>query len=83
MLLPDTGLGKSTTIAERVRQSIASCPWEQDGFQTAVRGGVLQHAGESVENFLRRADELLCQAKALGRNRMEYLPMDPCLAYPV
>lgn len=83
LILPDTDLGKSTIIAERVRQSIASYCWEQDGFQTTISGGVVQYAGESVENLLKRADELLYQAKALGRNRMEHRPIDPCLASPV
>ncbi len=83
LILPDTELGKSTLITERVRQSIASCRWEQDGFQTTISGGVVQYAGESVENLLKRADELLYQAKALGRNRMEYVPKDPCLDSPV
>ncbi|OEU53635.1 MAG: hypothetical protein BA871_02985 [Desulfuromonadales bacterium C00003096] len=82
LILPDTDLGKSTIIAERVRQSIASYCWEQDGFQTTISGGVVQYAGESVENLLKRADVLLYQAKALGRNRMENRPIDPYLASP-
>ncbi len=82
LILPDTDLGKSTIIAERVRQSIASYCWEKDGFQTTISGGVVQYVGESVENLLKRADELLYQAKALGRNRMENRPIDPCLTSP-
>lgn len=83
LILPDTDLDKSTIIAERVRQSIASYYWKQEGFQTTISGGVVQYAGESVENLLKRADELLYQAKALGRNRMEHRSIDPCIASPV
>ena len=83
LILPDTDLGKSTAIAERVRQSIASYRWEQTDFQVTISGGVVQYAGESVEELLKKADELLYQAKALGRNRMECRLLDPSLASPV
>jgi diguanylate cyclase (GGDEF)-like protein len=75
LILPDADLGKSILIADRVRQNIASCRWERDDFQATISGGVVQYAGESVEELLKRADELLYQAKALGRNRMEHLKL--------
>ena len=77
LVLPDTDLGKSIVIAERVRESIASCQWEGMGFRTTISGGVVQYAGESVEELLKRADVLLYQAKALGRNRMEHHLLEP------
>ena len=82
LILPDADLGKSTLIAERVRQSIASCRWEKDNFRVTISGGVVQYAGESVEELLKRADELLYQAKALGRNRMEHCLVAACVASP-
>jgi diguanylate cyclase (GGDEF)-like protein len=72
VILPDTDLGKSKAIAQRIRESIASHRWERDNFQTTISGGLVQYVGESVESLLKRADELLYQAKALGRNRMEH-----------
>ncbi len=72
LILPDTDLCKSIKIAERVREEIAACHWEQNDFQVTISGGVVQYAGESVEELLKSADDLLYQAKSLGRGRMEY-----------
>lgn len=78
LILPDTDLCKSIKIAERVREDIAACRWEPNDFQVTISGGVVQYAGESVEELLKKADDLLYQAKSLGRNRMEYCLLQPC-----
>jgi PleD family two-component response regulator len=59
-------------VAQRIRESIQAYRWERGGFRMTLSGGVVQYAGESLESLLKRADELLYQAKDLGRNRMEH-----------
>jgi diguanylate cyclase (GGDEF)-like protein len=79
VILPDTDLKHGFMVAQRIRESIQAYRWERGGFRMTLSGGVVRYAGESLESLLKRADELLYQAKDLGRNRMEHclLPQTP------
>jgi diguanylate cyclase (GGDEF)-like protein len=71
LLLPQTALLQAVEISERIRQAIAALDFsaEVPGLQVTASFGVAQQedAG-SYEQLLSRADQLLYQAKAQGRN---------------
>ncbi|MEZ4600994.1 MAG: ABC transporter substrate binding protein [Syntrophotaleaceae bacterium] len=77
VILPETDLKKGKIIAHRIRKSIQSYQWERENFRTTISGGLVQYTGESMESLLKRADDLLYQAKNLGRNRMECCLLEP------
>lgn len=71
ILLPQTGLAQAVEISERIRQAIAALDFSADvpGLQvTASFGVVQQDTVGSYDKLLSRADQLLYQAKAQGRN---------------
>ena len=74
ILLPNTGLGDATILAERLRalveaQAVAGT---QGPIPLTVSIGVMQITpGEPRDSALQRADEAMYRAKAKGRNRVE------------
>jgi diguanylate cyclase (GGDEF)-like protein len=77
VILPDAHLKKAQMVAQRIRERIQSYRWEYAGIRITISGGLVQYAGESAKSLLKRADELLYQAKDRGRNRMEHCPLEP------
>lgn len=75
VLMPDNGLDKARTVAERLRVSIAEhgIPTEEDEIFCTVSVGIaiVSHTDNCIEDALRRADAALYRAKAGGRNRVE------------
>lgn len=73
VLLPDTGMPLALAGMERLREQIAALPFERpDGPPLAltVSIGLTGHRrGDTLAQTLARADELLYEAKAQGRNR--------------
>lgn len=64
-----------STIAERVRQTIAQEPIQVNDLrlqQTISLGSALLQAGETPDSALARADQALYKAKRNGRNRIEH-----------
>ncbi|MFT3996901.1 MAG: PleD family two-component system response regulator [Asticcacaulis sp.] len=75
VVMPDTGGEDAQTIAERVRQSVAGAPFGlPDGrrLDVTVSVGVssLNGLGDTLEAFVKRADEAVYEAKSSGRNRV-------------
>ena len=73
LLLPNRDLVSSAEMAETLRLALAERELRVNGQHIAisVSCGVAQfHVGESIEDFIRRADVALYQAKAQGRNRV-------------
>lgn len=72
--LADTDLETGSVIIERMREELASLPFEADGkvsFNVTVSFGIaLLDADISVEQSIDRADKALYVAKAKGRNRV-------------
>jgi diguanylate cyclase (GGDEF)-like protein/PAS domain S-box-containing protein len=75
VFLPETGLEGGRVAAERIRQRM-------DGMETRTPGGNItatvsigvastECGGNSVEELITRADQVLYRAKRLGRNRVE------------
>ncbi|WP_348733508.1 diguanylate cyclase [Rheinheimera texasensis] len=71
LLLPQTGLAQAVEISERIRQAIEALDFSADvpGLQVTASFGVAQQQESgSYDKLLSRADQLLYQAKAQGRN---------------
>lgn len=75
VLLPDTSLEGAKLLAERLRQAIATMVIKEGETQVVpvtVSIGVTEWApGSTYTETVSRADKLLYQAKAFGRNRVE------------
>lgn len=73
LILPDTALEACVSIAERVREGIAaiSVQWGDETIAVTASLGVAESAtGESVGDWIERADAAMYQAKQIGRNRV-------------
>ncbi len=83
ILLPETPLEQAHLIAERIRQSIvpAQVITSEGPVQVRVSLGVASSDEQTwlVDDLIKRADQALYQAKALGRNRTQvWMPiLDP------
>ncbi len=76
LFLPQTAPAQALQVAERLRQEIAALAFRTDAgdaFSVTVSVGIagVKPAGDSVSEWLSRADEALYRAKAAGRNRVE------------
>jgi diguanylate cyclase (GGDEF)-like protein len=74
LLMPETSLEQAFIVAERIRQVWERSPVNLDGeliFST-MSIGVAEAipTDKSLENIMRRADEMLYKAKEAGRNRV-------------
>jgi len=70
LLLPDTQEGAAAVVAEQLRASIAESRL-LDGRQLTVSIGVSElQPGESVDSWMKHADDALYAAKKAGRNRV-------------
>ncbi len=67
-LFPDTQLDEAMEIVERLRQTIDSNHYIKCGHVTASFGLAQYRMGESADAFMDRADRLLYNAKAEGKN---------------
>ena len=76
LVLPDAVEQKPFLPIERLQRAIAKIPFVHDGvrFHVTASFGVAWFAtgGESMEELIGRADEMLYVAKERGRNRVEY-----------
>ena len=71
VLLPGASPRIATEVAERIRSSIASTPFQTVGQVTVSVGVAHWHVdSEQIATTLKRADELLYAAKQAGRNRV-------------
>ncbi len=75
IVLVETSLRQAATIAERMRQALATKAITASGlepFHVTVSIGAAEHGGHPDENYLvKEADNALYRAKQNGRNRVE------------
>jgi len=75
LLLPETDLAGSRTLAEKVRRAMCDEPVEHNGKTRTVTLSLgvaaYPHSGTSVRTLLAAAQEALKRAKENGRNRIE------------
>ncbi len=75
LLMPETALDKARVVAERIRLVWEASPVKLDGelIRSTISIGLAQadSTDRSLEDLLRRADQMLFKAKANGRNRIE------------
>lgn len=73
--LPDTGLAKARTVAERLRASVSELGWSWQGREWPLTASIgvagWPETTRSRENLFAQADAALYRAKADGRNRVE------------
>ena len=76
LVLPEATQQKPFLPIERLQRAIAKIPFVHDGthFHVTASFGVtwLEIDGDSMEDIIGRADEVLYVAKKRGRNRVEY-----------
>ncbi|MDR2392407.1 MAG: GGDEF domain-containing protein [Planctomycetota bacterium] len=76
-IMPFTSMDQAVKVAERIRANIENRPFTWERHQFAVTGslGVAEYLdGETVEQFIDRADRALYKAKNGGRNRVSDAP---------
>ncbi|MFJ3057404.1 diguanylate cyclase [Herbaspirillum sp. NPDC087042] len=75
VLLPESDLVQSGSVAEKLRQALEQGDFEVDGgmrIKVSASFGVAAVCGEQgLEYLIRQADQALYRAKKLGRNRVE------------
>jgi diguanylate cyclase (GGDEF)-like protein len=71
VVLQNTPLEDACHKAEELRQNIENMRWDINDFHVTISGGVYSYKkGDSLDEFLDNADQLLYQAKNSGRNKM-------------
>lgn len=76
ILLPETTVNKAAVLAEELRESLSQMDIPGVGRVTASFGVAGYCPGDTVDTLVKRADELMYEAKAAGRNCVRY--MDKC-----
>ncbi|MDR2199500.1 MAG: GGDEF domain-containing protein [Deltaproteobacteria bacterium] len=70
IIAPDTNMEQSHKLAEKLRRRIESHEFNTGSKKVSISVGyTIYRPGETLQNFIRRADRALYDAKELGRNR--------------
>ena len=77
ILMPECPLPEARAAADRLRQAIGSDPFDGVGDVTTSVGIAEHVTGESFDDWLRRTDEALYEAKASGRDAVRADPLRP------
>jgi diguanylate cyclase (GGDEF)-like protein len=68
VILPETELEDARSLAERVRLDISEEPTKGVSVTVSIGVATMNLKGESIDDFLRRVDTVLYEAKAAGKN---------------
>lgn len=67
----NTDIGIAFNIAERIRKAVEDTTFINK-IRVTISGGVKQHNGEEISDFIHSADLKLYEAKREGKNRIKY-----------
>lgn len=70
IIYPTASLKQTMGSSERIRQAIEDYNFAKD-CRITISGGVYQYQGESVEEFINKADQNLYKAKNEGKNKIK------------
>lgn len=71
LILPHTELHSSYMVAQRIVSAIEDSSFgDENSIKITISIGVCDYTGQSMEAFIKRADELMYQAKKNGRNQV-------------
>ncbi|WP_456395429.1 GGDEF domain-containing protein [Desulfurobacterium sp.] len=71
IFLSNTDKKGATVLAEKIRKKIENTVFDEVGKVTVSFGVTELKEGDTIDNLLKRVDEVLYRAKRLGRNRVE------------
>ncbi len=74
VLTPSTPLKQAVDLAEKLRHGIGLLKVNDESQMSASFGVAQYRPGESLEELMERADNMLYQAKNNGKNRVEAIP---------
>ena len=70
VMLPHCGARDAVNLAEKLRTLIANQPFPPVGSVTSSFGVATFQPEDTLDDWLKRADDALYEAKAAGRNRV-------------
>ena len=68
LIMPDTGLADAQVMCERIQSAIQAASFEKD-IKVSLSYGISQYDGETIDEFIGKADRKLYAAKAAGKDR--------------
>lgn len=72
IILPKASLKQAVETAERIRDAIENCVFENVDLKVTISGGVAECIKENSKELVSRADNLLYKAKEGGRNNIQF-----------
>jgi len=71
IILPEIPVKGAITVAQRIREEVEKIQSEDENFSITVSIGAAEYTGESIQDIIKKVDELLYKAKQRGRNCIE------------
>ncbi len=72
VVMDNTGLKDGVSFAERFREEVAGLDYAGFDFRITISAGIVEHSGETASELIKKADDLLYNAKENGRNRVMF-----------
>jgi diguanylate cyclase (GGDEF)-like protein len=72
IILPDTDIEQAWHFAERTRMQVKESPIMDNSITISLGVTCLQEGDQSIDNLIKRADDVLYKAKKAGRDRVEW-----------
>lgn len=70
IILPNTDNSSAYNVAEKIRNAVKNLKWEPKALKITLSGGVYSFSGETVNEFIEKADLLLYNAKDTGKDQI-------------
>jgi diguanylate cyclase (GGDEF)-like protein/PAS domain S-box-containing protein len=72
VVLPKHSLSESIQLAESFRQEISDMRFTNKAIKSTISIGVASYHNESLNEFIKKTDDLMYKSKAQGRNKISY-----------